>query len=81
MNTLIMILSIVLFLVAAALIAIVVVQTDRGSRSAAISGNSSSGFYGKNKGADKAMFYKRATVICSVVFMVLIVIVNVLELI
>jgi protein translocase SecG subunit len=77
MDIVVMILSIILFLVALALIALVTAQTDRGSRMTAVTGNSGSGFYGKNK---KEVFYKRATIICSVVFMVLIVIVNIFEL-
>ena len=81
MDVLTIVLSCILFVVALALIVIVLIQTDRGSRMSAVTGNTGSGFYGKNKGASKEMKRKRITVICSIVFMVLIVVVNIIEMI
>lgn len=81
MDTITMILSIILFVVSLGLIAVVSVQTDRSSRSTAISGSAGQGFYGKNKGNTKEMFFKRVTIITAIVFVALVVVVNILEII
>lgn len=79
METITIIVAILLFVVSLALVALVVVQTNRGSRSQAISGTSSSGFGARNGGNEKKKFLETATIIAAIVFAVLVVAVNIIE--
>jgi preprotein translocase subunit SecG len=61
------------------LIAIILFQSGRDANiSGAISGGANN-FYGKNKTATRDLVLKRATVVTSIVFIMIIVIVNVME--
>ena len=75
----VMVAAILLFVVSLALVVLVVVQTNRGSRSQAISGSASSGFAGKNSGNEKEKFLVRSTIIAAIIFAVLVVAVNIIE--
>lgn len=71
--------SIILLVCSLALVLIILFQTGRdASMSGAITGNSSN-FYSKNKRATREEFMKRCTVIISIVFMVIVFLINIFE--
>lgn len=72
-------LMIVLLVVCAVLTAVITIQVDRGEgMSGAVAGQSSNVF-GKNKKANKADLLKKITIVTSIVFAVLVVVVNVID--
>ena len=79
MNTINLVLSIVLFVIGLFLTAIVAVQSDRGSRMNAVTGGNENGFFDKDKASGKKMFLIRSTIIAAVVFIILIVVINIVE--
>ena len=79
MDALTLILTIILMLCCIALIAIILFQAGRTANASAVSG-SMGNFMGKNKGAEKELFLQRATIICSIVFAVIVVVVNIFNL-
>lgn len=79
MDIVTLIMTIVLMLCSLILIAIILFQSGRDANiSGAISGGANN-FYGKNKTATRDLVLKRATVVTSIVFIMIIVIVNVME--
>lgn len=78
MNTITLILSIVLLCCAAALIVIITLQGDRSASSSAVTGDFGS-YYNKNRTQTKEIILKRATVCLSILFMVIVCIVNIVE--
>lgn len=79
MNTINLVLSIVLFVIGLFLTAIVAVQSDRGSKMNAVTGGNENGFFDKDKASGKKMFLIRSTIIAAVVFIILIVVINIVE--
>ena len=81
MDIVTLIMTIVLMLCSVILIAIILFQSGRNANiSGALSGGANN-FYGKNKTATRELVLKRATVVTSIVFITIIVLVNVMELI
>lgn len=71
--------SIILLVCSLALVLIILFQSGRdASMSSAVTG-SSSNFYSKNKRATKEEFMKRCTVIISIIFMVIVFLINIFE--
>ena len=78
MDILTLVLTIVLMAVSLSLIVIILLQSDRSANmSGAISGGMGN-YYGKNKTATKELFLKRITIICSVIFVVAVIVVNII---
>lgn len=70
------ILTIALLVVCAAMIIVVVVQTNRGQgMSAAVTGQGN--YYSKNRNGDKAAVLRMATIVISIIFAALVIMVSV----
>ena len=78
MNAIILVLTLVLMLCSIALIAIILFQSGRTAGASAITGGAGN-FLSKNKAQTKDLFFKRLTVVFSIVFIVAVVIVNIIE--
>lgn len=79
MSTLTIVFSIMLLVCAVALVLIILFQAGRdASMSGAITGGSSN-FYSKNKRATREELMKRLTVIVSIIFMVIVFLLNIFE--
>jgi len=80
MDALTLILTIILMACCIALIAIILFQAGRTANvSDAVTGGMGN-FMGKNKGASRELFLQRATIICSIVFAVIVIVVNLIQL-
>ena len=79
MDTAMRVVSIILMICSIALIAIVTVQSNRGGDMSAITGSNRNSS-GKGQAAGKEMKLKRATIISGIVFVVVVVVMNVVEL-
>lgn len=83
MDPIIIALSIVLIVLSVVLIAVILFQSDRSANmSGAIAGAGASknNFFGKNKGLTREMMMKRLTVVFSILFILIVLVLNILEL-
>ena len=83
METVLFVLSIVLIVLAVILVAVILFQSDRSanmSGAVAGAGASNNNFFGKNKSMTREMLMKRLTVVFSILFILIVVVLNILEL-
>lgn len=83
MNIMIIALSIALIVFSVILVAVILFQSNRSanmSGAVAGAGASNNNFYGKNKGMTREMLMKRLTVVFSILFVLIVLVLNILEL-
>lgn len=76
-------LSIVLIVLSVLLVAVILFQSNRSanmSGAVAGAGASNNNFFGKNKGMTREMVMKRLTVVFSILFILVVLVLNILEL-
>lgn len=79
MDTLVLVLTIVLIVISLALIAIILFQSGRNANVSEAVGGGLGSSAARNKSAAKDLFLKRATIIFSVLFVLIILVVNIFE--
>ena len=79
MDTLVLVLTIVLIVISIALIAIILFQSGRNANVSEAVGGGLGSSSARNKSAAKDLFLKRATIIFSVLFVLIILVVNIFE--
>ena len=77
MNPLILVLTIVLIACSIALIAIILFQSGRNASVSEAVGGGLGSAAARNKSAAKDLFLKRATLICSIIFVVIILVISI----
>ncbi len=79
MDTLIFVMTIVLIACSVALVAIILFQSGRNASVSDAMGGGLGSMAARNKSAAKDLFFKRATLICSIIFVLIILVVNIIE--
>lgn len=79
MDSLVFVLTIVLIACSVALIAIILFQAGRNASVSEAVGGGLGASVARNKSAAKDLFLKRATIICSIIFVLIILVVNIFE--
>ena len=79
MDTLVLVMTIVLIVISVALVAIILFQSGRNANVSEAIGGGLGSSAARNKSAAKDLFLKRATIIFSILFVLIILVVNIIE--